>query len=60
MPPLADFSAWQRETLEQFARQAADENRQLRADVRTALDAYRAEVRKRIQQQAQQDTEKDQ
>lgn len=43
-----DFSTWQRETLEQFARQAADENKQLRQDLRTALDAYRAEVRKQI------------
>lgn len=36
-----DFSTWDRETLERFARQAADENRQLREDLRVALDAFR-------------------
>lgn len=43
--PQADFSIWDRETLERFAREAADENRELRADLRAALDAYRALVR---------------
>lgn len=42
--PEADFSAWDRSTLEQFARQAADDNRELRQDLRAALDAYRASV----------------
>jgi hypothetical protein len=32
--PPADFSLWQRATLERFARQAADENRELRERVR--------------------------
>jgi hypothetical protein len=36
----ADFSTWDRQTLERFAREAADENAVLRADLRTALDAY--------------------
>lgn len=53
--PRTDFSTWERTTLEQFARQAADENRELRADLRLALDAYRAEVRRQATQQ--QDTE---
>jgi len=35
-----DFKSWDRETLERFAREAADENRQLRDDLRTALDAW--------------------
>lgn len=39
-----DFSTWDRSTLERFAREAADENRELRADLRTALDAYRVLV----------------
>ncbi len=48
--PRTDFSTWQRETLERFAREVADENLQLRADVRTALDGYRAEVREQLNQ----------
>jgi hypothetical protein len=39
-----DFSTWDRPTLERFAREAADENRELRADLRAALDAYRFAV----------------
>lgn len=39
-----DFSTWDRQTLERFAREAADENRELRADLRAALDAYRRVV----------------
>lgn len=42
---MTDFTTWDRKTLEQFARQAADENRELHADLRAALDAYRALVR---------------
>lgn len=42
--PEADFSTWDRATLERFAREAADENRELRQDLRIALDAYRAAV----------------
>lgn len=40
-----DFSHWKRETLEHFARTAANDNLQLRKDVRAALDAYRALLR---------------
>lgn len=43
--PEADFTTWDRATLERFAREAADENRELRADLRAALDAYRGLVR---------------
>jgi hypothetical protein len=39
--PKADFTLWQRENLEKFARQAADENKQLRDDLKLALDAWR-------------------
>ena len=39
-----DFKSWQRGTLEQFARQVADENKQLREDNKTLLDAWRSEV----------------
>lgn len=46
--PKADFSAWSRATLERFARDVADQNLQLRADVRTALDAYRALLRAQL------------
>jgi hypothetical protein len=40
-PNRTDFKNWERETLEQFAREAADENLVLRTDLRAALDAYR-------------------
>lgn len=40
-----DFRMWDRAVLERFARQAADENKQLRADLRAALDAWRAAVK---------------
>jgi len=36
---------WGRVSLEQFAREAAEENRALRADLRTALDAFRLAVK---------------
>ena len=43
-----DFSTWKRETLERFARQAADENKQLREDVRAALAAFRHFVKEAL------------
>lgn len=46
-PAPTDFSIWERETLERFARQAADENKQLREDLRVALDAYRDLLKER-------------
>ena len=46
--PKADFSVWDRATLERFARDVADQNLQLRADVRTALNAYRALLRAQL------------
>lgn len=39
--PKADFTLWQRENLEKFARQAADENRELRENLKFALEAWR-------------------
>lgn len=42
---MANFTLWSRENLERLAAELTDENAQLRADLRTALDAYRALVR---------------
>ena len=39
--PQADFTLWQRENLEAFARQAADENKTLREDLKLAMEAWR-------------------
>jgi hypothetical protein len=39
-----DFSSWQRKTLEQFAQEAHAEIIELRAELRVALDAYRASI----------------
>ena len=39
-----DFTGWQRGTLERFAREVADENLLLRADLKTVLGAWRSEV----------------
>ena len=39
--PKADFTLWKRENLEAFARQAADENKTLRDDLKLALEAWR-------------------
>ena len=36
-----DFRTWDRETLERFARQAANENAALQADLKVALQAWR-------------------
>lgn len=44
-PNRTDFSAWSRPTLEQFARQVADENLVLRDDLKNALAAWRQAVR---------------
>jgi hypothetical protein len=43
---MTDFSTWKRETLEQFARDASADNDQLKADLKTALAAWRAELQK--------------
>jgi hypothetical protein len=48
-PNRTDFTRWSREGLEAFARQAADENLVLRTQLREALDAWRAEVKKGAQ-----------
>ena len=37
----ADFTQWDRETLEEIARQAVDENKQLREDNKVLLSAWR-------------------
>lgn len=41
-----DFATWDRVMLERFARQAAEENLQLREDLKAALAAWRAELLK--------------
>ena len=45
-PNRTDFKQWDRENLERFARQAADENLILRSSLRVALDAWRDMVRR--------------
>lgn len=40
-----DFRTWDRTTLEQFARQSADENAALQADLKTALAAWREAIK---------------
>lgn len=42
---MPNFILWSRENLERLAAELTDENTQLRADLRAALDAYRALVR---------------
>lgn len=39
-----DFKTWERDTLEKFARDAADENRELKEKLKGLLDAWRKEV----------------
>lgn len=39
-----DFKTWERETLERFAREVADENKALREELALALEAWRKEV----------------
>ena len=41
-----DFATWDRVMLEQFARQVADENLQLKEDLKAALAAWRTELLK--------------
>lgn len=38
---MTDFSTWNRKTLEEFAAQANDENRALRADLKLAIAGWR-------------------
>lgn len=45
--PAANFTLWSRENLERLASELTEENTRLRADLRAALDAYRALVRAR-------------
>lgn len=47
-----NFSVWERATLEQFARDAAEENKQLRDDNRVLLDAWRKAVSKAVSKAA--------
>lgn len=44
-----DFKNWDRETLERFAREASDENVQLKEDLKAALAAWRKELSKGAQ-----------
>jgi len=46
---MNDFSTWSRENLEKFAREALKELIELRADLKTALKAYRELTKERIQ-----------
>lgn len=48
----ADFTQWDRETLEAIARQAVDENKQLREDNKALLSAWREQVRRTGQAEA--------
>lgn len=48
-----DFRAWERDTLERFARDAADENRELKEKLKELLVAWRKEVIKNQKEQAQ-------
>lgn len=40
-----DFSSWERQTLESFARDVSAECRALQADLKVAIDAYRRFMR---------------
>jgi hypothetical protein len=44
-PNRTDFKTWGREALENFARQAADENLELRADNKMLLERWRQQVK---------------
>lgn len=44
-PNRTDFTSWSRKGLEEFARQAADENLVLRADNKALLEQWRVQVR---------------
>jgi len=44
-PNRTDFKDWKRETLEKFAREAADENLVLRTQLKDALNAWRKLVK---------------
>jgi hypothetical protein len=44
-PNRTDFTAWERKTLEAFARQAADDNLVLRADNKVLLEQWRTLVK---------------
>lgn len=46
-----DFKTWERDTLERFAREAADENRDLKEKLKGLLDAWRKEVIKNSKEQ---------
>lgn len=41
-----DFSTWERATLERLARELADENEQLKKDLKTAMTAWRVLLKK--------------
>ena len=43
-PGRTDFATWDRNTLEQFAREAADANELLRQDLKLALASWREAV----------------
>jgi hypothetical protein len=48
-PGRTDFATWDRKTLEQFAREAADANEVLHQDLKLALASWREAVADRLQ-----------
>ena len=44
-PGQTDFSVWDRETLERFAREIADENATLKTDLKLLLAAWRQSLK---------------
>jgi hypothetical protein len=50
--PRTDFKNWSRENLEDIARQAVDENKQLREDNKMLLDQWRKAVTEKCQDEA--------
>ena len=50
--PKTDFKNWSRENLENIARQAVDENKQLREDNKMLLEQWRKAVTERYQGEA--------
>lgn len=48
-PGRTNFAAWDRKTLEQFAREAADANEVLRQDLKLALASWRGAVADHLQ-----------
>lgn len=50
--PETDFTQWSRENLERIAREAVDENKQLREDNKVLLTAWRDLIKRTDQAEA--------